>query len=322
MRRVPALLLTVLASAGHAKGPAAHRYPEKAVKIIVPFAPGGIADATARLIAAHLGSSWGKPFIVENRPGGAATIAAAAVAKSPPDGYTLLLASTNVATNASLYKRLPYDADRDLVPVALAVTTPGVLVVHPSVSARSVQELQALDRARPGALNYASVGIGSFPHLAVEALNQFAHTKFVHVPYKGFAPAISAVLSNEVELLVSDASGVLEHIHSGRLRAVAVTGTQRLAVLPDVPTVAESGVSGFEAVGWLGVMAPAGTPPEVVARLNSEINRSLQKADVAKRLSKQGVDLALGRPEDFASFVRRNRAHWAKVVAAARIELE
>jgi tripartite-type tricarboxylate transporter receptor subunit TctC len=185
-----------------------------------------------------------------------------------------------------------------------------------------VQELQALDKARPGALNYASVGIGSFPHLAVEALNQLAHTRFVHIPYKGFAPAIAAVLSNEVGLLVSDASGVLGHIRSGRLRAVAVTGTQRLAVLPDVPTVAESGVSGFEAVGWLGVMAPAGTPPDVVARLNSEINRGLQKPEVAERLSNQGVDLALGRPEDFAAFVRRNRAHWAKVVAAARIELD
>lgn len=314
-------LLSVLAwlQAVHSQ---AQTYPERPARIIVPFAPGGVADTTARLIAGHLSDTWGKPFIVENRPGAASIIAFTAVAKAAPDGYTLLYANTNIATNASLYSNLQYDADRDLVPVALGVITPGVLVVHPSVAAKSFDEILKLARQKPGSLNYASVGQGSFPHLAMEMLKQAAGIDVVHIPYKGFAPAMTAALANEVSLMWLDAAAALPQMKAGKLRGLAVSGSRRLQVLPDLPTVAELGLKDYEAVGWLGIMAPAGTPREIVTRLNAEINRGLAKPDVQARFTSTGVETNLGSPEDFGAFIQRQRARWAKVIQTAGIKGE
>jgi tripartite-type tricarboxylate transporter receptor subunit TctC len=316
------IALAALAAALSAPAAEAQSYPTRPVRIVVSFAPGGIADSTGRLIANDLTTALGKPFIVENRPGNAALVGITMVAKSPPDGYTLLLANTNVSTNQALYKDLTYDAERDLIPVANAVVTPAVLVVHPSVTAANVKELIALAKTKPGQINYASVGLGSFPHLAMEMFDQMAGTKLVHIPYKGFAPAVTAVLSGEVEILASDVPTALQHIQAGKLRALAATGSKRFPVLPDVPTVAETAVPDYEAAGWLGIMAPTGTPREIVMLLNAEINRALSKPDVVERYVSQGSEIATGTPEEFGKFLARNRERWKTVIATGNIRAE
>lgn len=306
---IVAALLSVSAAPAAAQG-----YPERAAKIIVPFAPGGIADHSARVIAQHLTETWGKPFIVENRPGAASIIAFTAVAKAPPDGYTLLHANTNIATNASLYDNLQYDADRDLVPVALGVLTPGVFVVHPSVPAKTLKELIALARAKPGELTYASVGTGSFPHLAVEQLQQQVGIRLTHVPYKGFAPGLTALLGGQVNMAVIDLRGALPHVKAGKLVALAATGAKRFTAMPELPTAAELGLADYEAVGWLGIMAPAGTPRDIVLKLNAEINRGLANSKTASSLAEMGAEVGSGTAEDFGAFIKRNRERWSGVI--------
>lgn len=317
-----ALLGLVAFAALAAAQASAQTYPSRPVKIIVSFAPGGIADTTGRLIAQGLSTAFDKPFVVENRPGAGAIVGIALVAKAAPDGYTLLLANTNVSTNPALYAQLPYDADRELIPVANAVITPAVLVVHPSVPVTNIHDFLALARAKPGQINYASVGVGSFPHLAMEMLDQMAELKLVHVPYKGFAPAVAAVMAGEVQVLASDVPTALPNIQAGKLKALAATGTRRFTVLPDVPTLAEKEIPGYEAVGWLGIMAPAGTPREIVLRLNAEINRILIRPDIVARYEKDGGELVPGTPEDFAAFLERNRERWVKVITAGHIRAE
>lgn len=298
------------------------QYPERSARIVVPFPPGGIADASARIIATHLGDALGKPFIIENRPGAASIVAFSAVAKAAPDGYTLLYANTNIATNPSLYANLPYDAERDLVPVGLGIITPGILVVNPASPVKSFGELIAAAKQRPGKLTFASVGVGSFPHLALEMLKQMAGVDLLHVPYKGFGPATTAILANEVDTLALDSTGAIGHMRAGKMRALATTGSRRLAALPELPTVAELGLAGYEAVGWLGVMAPAGTPREVIAKLNAEINRAVTKPDTAARFAAQGVEAPGGSPEDFGAFIRQQRAGWSKVIRTGNIRGE
>jgi tripartite-type tricarboxylate transporter receptor subunit TctC len=316
-------LLGLIAFAALTGAPAqAQTYPSRPVKIIVSFAPGGIADTTGRLIAQGLSTAFDKPFVVENRPGAGAIVGIALVAKAPPDGYTLLLANTNVSTNPALYAQLPYDADRELIPVANAVVTPAVLVVHPSVPVTTIREFLELARAKPAQIDYASVGIGSFPHLAMEMLGQMADLKLVHVPYKGFAPAVTAVMAGEVQVLASDVPTALPNIQAGKLRALAATGTKRFPVLPDVPTLAEKEIPGYEAIGWLGIMAPTGTPRDIVLRLNAEINRILTKPDMVARYEKDGGELVPGTPEEFAAFMKRNRERWVKVITAGHIRAE
>ena len=300
----------------------AQTYPSRPVKIIVSFAPGGIADTTGRLIAQGLSTAFDKPVVVENRPGAGAIVGIALVAKAAPDGYTLLLANTNVSTNPALYAQLPYDADRELIPVANAVITPAVLVVHPSVPVTNIHDFLALVRAQPGRIDYASVGVGSFPHLAMEMLDQMAGLKLAHVPYKGFAPAVTAVMAGEVQVLASDVPTALPNIEAGKLKALAATGSKRFPVLPDVPTLAEKEVPGYEAVGWLGIMAPAGTRREIVLRLNAEINRILTRPDIVARYQKDGGELVPGTPEDFAAFLARNRERWVKVITDGHIRAE
>jgi tripartite-type tricarboxylate transporter receptor subunit TctC len=303
-------------------GAAYAAYPEKPIRIIVPFAPGGIADTTARVIAADLSTRFRQPVLVDNRPGGAAIIGAGLVAKSPADGYTLLMASTNISTNPSLYKKLPYDADKDLIPVALNMTIPGAVIVNPALPVKTFSELVSYAKAHPGKINYSSVGQGSFPHLSVEMLSQRSAINMVHVPYKGYSPAITAVLSGEADLLASDLPGALPFIQSGKLQVLAITGSRRVAMLPDVPTIEEQGVKDYEAVGWLGIMAPAGTPANIVSLLNAEINKAMRKPAVTKRFSDQGVDIVVGDPATFKQFLNRNKAGWEKVIKAANISLD
>lgn len=319
MRRALVVLLGALALF-HVSLIVAQGYPERPVKIIVPFAPGGIADGSARVIANHLSKTWGKPFLVENRPGAASIIAFMAVIKAPADGYTLLYSNTNLATNPSMYANLPYDAELDLVPVALGVVTPGVIVVHPSFSAKTLAELIALAKEKPEQLTYSSVGVGSFPHLAMEQFQQVSGTKLTHVPYKGFAPALMAVLGNEVTMLASDVQTALPYLKAGKLRALAVTAAKRLAALPDVAPVADLGLADYEAVGWLGMMAPAGTPRDIVLRLNAEIIRGLNQPQTATRFAENGVEVGTGSPEDFGAYIQRSRARWSGVIKKGGIK--
>jgi tripartite-type tricarboxylate transporter receptor subunit TctC len=322
MRKLFKLCAALIPVAVLHAAPARAAYPERPVKIIVPFAPGGIADGTARLIAAELSARFGQPVLVENRPGGAAIIGTQAVAKAPADGYTLLMGSTNVSTNGALYKKLPYDAEKDLTPVALALTLPGAIITHPSLPVKNFGELIAYARRNPEKISYASVGLGSFSHLAVEGLTQRAAVKMVHVPYKGYAPAITSVLSGETELLASDLQGALPYLQAGKLNVLAVTGTKRVSVLPDVPTVQEAGIKDYQAVAWLGVLAPAGTPAPIVSLLNAEINKAMQKPNVVHRYTEQGIDLFTGDPNAFKKFLDENRAAWERIIKAGNISLE
>lgn len=298
----------------------AQAYPDRPVKLIVPFAPGGIADGSARVIANHLSETWGKPFLVENRPGAASIIAFTAVIKAPADGYTLLYANTNIATNPSMYANLPYDAERDLVPVALGVITPGVIVVNPSSPAKTLSDLIALAKQKPDQLTYSSVGVGSFPHLAMEQFQQVSGTRLTHVPYKGFAPALTAVLANEVTMLASDLQTALPHLKAGKLRALAVTAAKRMVALPDVAPVADLGLPDYEAVGWLGVMAPVGTPRDIVLKLNAEIVRGLNQPQIVARYVENGVEVGSGSPEDFGNYIQRSRARWSGVIRKGGIK--
>lgn len=317
-----ALLRSLFLACMVAAAPAiAQTYPDRAVKVVIPWPPGGIADTTARLIAQHLQDAYGKPFVADNRPGAATIIGTTAVAKAPPDGYTLLLANTNISTNPSLFKTLQYDADKELAPVSLAMIIPAVLVVNAAVPAKNIGEFLALAKSRPGVLNFGSVGNGSFNHLAGEMLNQLAVIQLTHVPYKGFAPATTALLANEVNVLVSDLPNVLQHIRAGKLRALAVTGTKRMAVMPELPTLAEAGVKDYVAEGWLGIMVTAGTPRPVIAQLNAEINRALQSPAMTERYTTQGVELTPWTPEAFAAYIQASRGRWAQVIARGNIKL-
>lgn len=318
-------LISGLAMAGFttlAHGQDAQNYPNRAARIIVPFAPGGVADGSARLIAHHLSKVWDQSFIVQNRPGGASIIAFTAAIQAPADGYTLLFANTNIATNPSLYTDLTYDAERDLTPVAFGVATPGIIVAHPSFPADTIPELIALAKEKPGQYDFSSVGAGSFAHLAMEQLKQDAGIDISHIPYKGYAPALMAVLANEVQLLVSDTQGALPHIKEGKLKALAVTSKTRLSLLPDVPTVAESEASlaDFEGIGWLGIMAPADTPRAIIDKLNAEINRGLASPENTEFFAQNGVLTIPGSPEDFGKFIQDNRKKWAKVIETAGIK--
>ena len=320
-RLTTTLMAAALAAVLVHAAPARAEYPERPIRIIVPFAPGGVADNTARLIALELSKRLDQAVVVENKPGGAAIIGAQTVAKAAPDGYTLLLGSTNISTNSALYKKLPYD-DKDLVPVALAVTLPGAIVTHSSVPAKTFPELIAYARHNPGKISYASVGLGSFSHLAVEGLAQKTGIKMVHVPYKGYAPAFAAVLSGESQLLVSDVQGALPFLQTRKINVLAVTGSRRLAALPGVPTVQESGVKDYEAMGWLGILAPSGTPEPIIAKLNAEINRAMSKRSVAKRYAEQGMDTHAVDPAAFHRFLGENKAAWEKIIKAGNIALD
>ena len=301
--------LAQIASAGSGAA-----YPARSIRVIVGFPPGSGADITARVIGAKAGEALAQQVIVDNRPGAASNIAAELAAKAPADGYTLFIGTVANTINATLYPRLPFDFARDFAPVALTTAAPNVLVVHTSVPAKSVKELIALAKIRPGQLNYASAGTGTAPHLSGELFNAMAGVRMVHIPYKGSPPAVTDLLAGEVALMFSPSSTVLPHVKTGRLRALAVTTAARLPSLPELPTVAESGLKGYETITWFGFVAPAKTPQAIVARLNAEIVKVLALPDVRNQFAIQGIEVIGGTPEQFASYIRDEIAKWAKVI--------
>ena len=297
-------------------------YPSKAIRIIVPFPPGAFNDQLARVLGQHLAERWGQPVVVDNRPGGSTVIGTDLAAKAPADGHTLLIVSFAFAVNPSLMPRLPYDTLRDFTPVALAAGTPNVLLVNQAVKAGSVKELLALARSDPQALHYASAGYGTSPHLCMEMLKLMAHVDLTHVTYKGSAPALTDLIGGQVQVMFDNLPNALPHVKAGKLRALAVSTSQRAALMPDLPTFAEAGVPGYEVEVWFGVVAPAGTPKEVVAKLNGEINRILAQPDVKSRFEEQGVRVIGGPPERLAAHLRAQMQTWAKVVKDAGLHMD
>ena len=317
MRFVAWLALVAAASAA-----VAQTFPSRPVKIIVPFPPGGSADAAARIVAEKTGEEWKQPVLVENKPGAGTTIAAAFVAGSAPDGYVLYLTGPiSHAVSAALYKNPGYDAVSSFAAVARVASAPFILVVNPSVKANSVRELIELARARPGALTYASSGSGAAPHLAAEMLASMTGTKFVHVPFKGTAPALVALLGGQVDFQIADVAAI-PHVRAGKLRALAVTTARPSALVPGVPSVAESGVPGFDVPSATGILAPAGTPREVVAKINSAINRALATGEVRQRLNAQGFEPAPATPEEFAAFLASEVRKYARVIQEAGVRID
>ncbi len=317
-RRATALACVLLAS-GVAVAPVAAQpqYPVKPLRIISPYSPGGIGDTLPRALAVGLADGLGQPVIVENRPGASQAIGMQAAARSAPDGYTLVLGSvTSLAINPAVARELPYDPVRDFSPVALCITTPLYLVVHPSVPARSVQELVALARRQPGRITYASGGNGSSNHLAGELLRMLARVDLLHVPYKGAGPAMADVMGGHVDMMLGAAG--LSEARAGRVRVLGVTSARRTAAAPEVPTLQESGVPGYEATIWFGLLAPAGVPPALIDRLSREVGRVLGQRSLREAFPT--VDIAQGTPAAFAEFIRREMDKWRKVVSGARIE--
>lgn len=301
----------------------AQTYPAKPIRIVVPFPPGGIADLFARVIGQKFGESWGQPAVVENRPGAGGNIGAEIVAKSPADGYTLVTGSIGThAVNVSLFSKLPYDPIRDFAPVSLIMEAEGLLVVHPSVPVKSVKELIALAKARPGQLAYASAGHGTAAHLSGELFKSMAKVDMVHVPYKGNVPAIVDLLAGQISLLFATMPTVLPQVQAGRLKALAVTSSARSPAAPQLPTIAEAALPGYSVTNWIGIFAPAGTPRDVVVKLNAEIVRIMRAPDIEKRLVNEGAKFTPWTPDEFTGFVKSEIAKWAKVVKEAGIRVD
>ena len=296
-------------------------YPTKPVRIIVPFSPGGSTDVTARLLAQKLTEAWRQQVIVDNRAGAGGNIGADAVAKAAPDGYMLLLATTGVMSiNHRLYRTLTYDAVRDLAPVTQIGSLPLILVVHPSLPAKSVKELVAMAKARPGQLSYASSGVGGATHMTAEIFRMMAGVDIVHIPYKGSGQALTDLISGQVPMAFDQITSSLPHVESGRLRALAVTSARRFASVPTLPSMAEAGITGYEAVSWNGLAAPANTPRDIIVRIQGEVARALQTPDMKERFFKDGIEPIASTPEQFAAHIRSERAKWEKVIDAAGIK--
>jgi len=313
---------TVTFSQPSAVAPVAAHYPAKLIRLIVGFPPASAADIAARVVGQRLGPALGQQIVVDNRPGAASNIAADLVAKSAADGYTLFTATVANAINAALYPKLAFDFVRDFAPIELAVATPNVLVVHPSLPARTVQELIALAKNRPRQLTYASAGVGTVLHMSAELFKSMAGVDMVHVPYQGSPPALTAVMAGEVALMFAPSSTVMPHVDSGRLRALAVTTKSRLASLPELPTVAASGLDGFETLLWIGFVAPAKTPPAIVTRLNGEITKALAQPEVREVFAAQGIETLGGTPGEFAAYIRDDVARWARVIRSSGMKAE
>ena len=297
-------------------GAALAQYPERPLRLIVPFAPGGGADLTSRLISQRLPDLLGRQVVVDNRAGGASNIGSEAVARAAPDGYTLLLGSLSTSVNASLFPKLSFNVLKDFEPVSLLATVPLMVVVHPSFAAQSIAELIAMAKAKPGALNYASGGLGSANHVAGELFKSMAGVQITHVPYKGGGPALADLLGGHVGLLISTVTSTHDLVKSGRLRALATTGSKRSVVAPELPTVAEAGLPGYAVEAWYGVLAPAGTPRAIVERLSGDLARILQSAEGREALRAQGAEAVGNTPEEFARYLRMEVDKWAKMVKA------
>jgi tripartite-type tricarboxylate transporter receptor subunit TctC len=294
----------------------------KPVRVIVPFAPGGSTDVVFRILAPRLTESLGQSLLVDNRPGGGATIGMDLVAKSAPDGYTLGVANISFGANPSLLAKLPYDATRDFAPVTLVSIVTMVLAVHPSVPARSVKQFLALAKAKPDGMNYASAGNASATHLAFERFKHASGAKVLHVPYKGGGPAVVSIVSGETMTLFATIPSAIQHFQSGRLVPLGVSSAKRSPALPNLPTVAESGVPGYEAIEWQGVVVPAGTPGPVVGRLHQAFARAVTLPEMKERLAAIGADAAGSTPDELAAFIRSELAGWAKVIKESGIRIE
>ena len=295
------------------------RYPAKSIRIVNPYPPGGAVDIATRPVAQKLNEAWGQPVIVDNRPGAGTLIGTEMVVRAAPDGYTLLSTSAVIATNVSLV-RLPFDPVTDLAPVSLLVQTPYVLAVHPSLPAKSVRELVALAREKPGQILYASSGAGTSTHLAMEMLKSLAKIDVMHVAYKGGSPAITAAVSGEVQAIINTITALLPQARAGKLRALAISDAKRVVLAPDLPTVAESGVAGFEMIGWYAMFAPAATPRAVINQINAEINRILQQPDAREQFLRIGMVPVGGTMEALGEYLKIEIARWAKVVKEAGIK--
>jgi len=308
--KIFAVLLCVTTSLGYAQD-----YPNKPVRMVVPFPPGGTTDILARAVGQKLSESWGQQVVIDNRGGAGGNIGTDIVAKSPADGYTLLMGTVGThAINASLYGKLPFDPIKDFAPVTLVASVPNVLVVNSTVDSKSVKELIALAKSKPGQLAFASSGNGTSIHLAGELFKSMTGTAMLHIPYKGSAPAIAELLGGQTNMMFDNLPSAMPHIKSGRLRALAVTSVRRSPALPDIPTIAETGISGYEASSWFGVLAPAGTPKDVVAKIQADIAKALNAPEIKERLSGQGAEPVGNTPEQFAEHIKAESAKWAKVV--------
>jgi len=294
-------------------------YPTRTVRLIVPSSPGGGTDISARILAPQLTQFLGQQVIVENRPGAGTMIGGEAVARAAADGYTLLMGISTLAINPAMYKKVPYDALKDLAPISQAVALSNVLVIHPSLPPRNLREFIAFVKARPGQLNFASAGKGTSPHLSMELFLVLAKLNMLHVPYKGSGPGVTDLIAGHVPVMMPNMLSAQPHIKSGRLRALGVTGTKRAPGAENIPTIAEAGVPGYEAVQWYGVLAPAGTPRDIIAKLHAGVVRALQNSDVRKRLMNDGAEPVGSSPEQFATYIRAETEKWAKVIKAAGI---
>ncbi len=319
--RSSALLALVLATAASTALPQA--FPSRPVKVIVGFSPGGVVDAPTRTVAMRLGDLWGSGVVIENRPGAGGSTAAGYAAKQPADGYTLLACNTaSHGVNPAIYKQLPYDPVKDYVGLSQIGFVPNVLLVHPSVEAKTLRELVAYAKANPGKLSMASAGVGTSQHMSIELLKSMTGTEIIHIPYKGGAPALSDLLGGQIPALVTGLPAGLGAARSGRARALGVTTARRAAQLPDVPTIAEAGVPGYEVSSWVGLCAPAGVPKAIVAKLNADIVKAIGMPDTRQRLEDQGVEAAPNTPEQFGEFIVAEIAKWAKVAKSAGITAE
>ena len=317
------LIVAIACAAAYGLAAAAENYPVKPVRIIIGFSPGGYIDLTARLVAGPLAAALGQQVVVDNRTGAGGVVGTEMAARAAPDGYTLTVGSVGThAINQTLYRALPYNVLRDFQPVARLSDSPNILAVHPTLPVRSVGELIALARARPGQLMYASAGAGTSTHIAAVLLEFLAHIKLVHVPYKGGGPAIVDVVAGQVPVTFGTAASVSPHTRTGRLRGLAITGSQRSTLLPDLPTIAESGLPGYEMLNWLGLFAPAATPRAVVDRLGNEAIRIVRLPEVRNRLNAQGAEPSPLGTDEFAPFVQREIEKWAKVVTATGMTAE
>ena len=313
--------IVAIGFAGPVTGAEPERYPTKPIRIVVPFTPGGSNDLLGRVLAQKLNEAWGQPVIIDNRPGAGSTIGIELVVRAAPDGYTLLTTSGGIAINVSLY-RLSFNPVTDLAPVALLAQMPYLLAVHPALPAQSTRELIILAKAQPGKLTFSSSGAGTASQLAMEMFKSLAKINVLHVPYKGGGPAVNALAGGEVQITFNVITGTLPQARAGRIRALAVSSAARVEIAPELPTVAESGLPGFEAIAWYNMFAPAGTPRSIVNRINAEVNRLLAQPEVRERLLALGVAPFTGTPEALGDYLKSEVARWAKVIKEAGIKLE
>ena len=300
----------------------AQSYPAKPVRVVVPSSPGGGTDIIARIVAPELSKRLGQQFVIDNRPGAGTMIGIEIVAKAPADGYVLLMTPSTLAINSALYKKVPYDPVHDFAPITELISSPSIIVVHPSVPAKTIKELIAFARSRPGQINYASAGAGTYPHMTMELFQSMAKVKMVHIPNKGTGPAMIDMLAGNTAVMAGTILSVMPQVRAGRLRALGISSEKRSPVAPEIPTVAEAGLPGFEAVQWYGFLAPAKTPREIITRLHAETVRVLQQPETKERFASDGADPVGNSPDEFARFIQSELVKWAKVARGAGIQPE